>query len=84
MADERSLNNNNTNKQNIDVIAYKLDQLGIDVKDIKIKLDSNYATKEWCESQYGQTRKQLTWILMTFGGAIILAFATFIIKGGLI
>lgn len=51
--------------------------------EIKKKLDSEYATKEWCESKYGQTTKTVNGILVAFGLAIIGALATFVIRGGL-
>jgi hypothetical protein len=54
-----------------------------DVKDIKTKLESNYATKEWVDSKYAQTKNIVSGILVTFGLAIVSAVAAFIIGGGL-
>lgn len=53
------------------------------VVDIKKKLEGEYATKEWCEGKYGQTTKTVNGLLVSFGLAIIGAFAAFVINGGL-
>jgi hypothetical protein len=42
----RQITNNNTNTQNIDVIATKLDYIQRDVADIKVKLEKDYVTQE--------------------------------------
>ena len=72
-----------TNAENIDLLVYKVDEIKSDVSDIKKSMEANYATKEWCEANYGATKRQFAWMLMIFGGAVITAFATFVIKGGL-
>lgn len=69
--------------QNIDVIATKIDYIQEDVADIKKKLEGSYATKEWCESEFGQTKRLVNAMLVTFGTAIVLAISAFIIRGGL-
>jgi hypothetical protein len=80
----RSISNNNTNTQNIDVIATKIEYIQQSVDHINAKLDADYATKDWVNAEFGQTRKLVNAILITFGTAIVLAFATFVIKGGLV
>lgn len=67
----------------IAVMAEKISNIERVVADIQSKLDSNYATKEWVNSEYGQTRKIVNATIVTFGTAIILALAAFIIRGGL-
>jgi tetrahydromethanopterin S-methyltransferase subunit G len=73
----------NTNNQNIDVIATKLDYIQADIADIKKKLEEDTASKEWVNSEYGQTKKIVNAILVIFGTSIVLAFAAFVINGGL-
>ena len=53
------------------------------VNEVKKKLDGEYATREWCESKYGQTTKVVNGILGAIGIAIVGAFAAFVLKGGL-
>lgn len=53
------------------------------VVEIKKKLEAEYATKEWCEGKYGQTTRTVNGFLVAFGLAIVAAFATFVLKGGL-
>ena len=83
----RKITPQNTNTQNIDVIATKLDYMsqdisGIqgDIKDIKDQLQADYATKEWCASEYGQTKKLVNgmvgFILLAVLGAIIALVVT--------
>ena len=69
--------------KNIELIVYKINEIKSDVVDIKTKLESNYATKEWCEAQFGQTKKLVNGLIVTFGSAIVLAIAAFILRGGL-
>ena len=54
-----------------------------DIEAVKSKLESNYATKEWVEAEFGQTKKIVNAIIVTFGTAVIVAISAFIIRGGL-
>jgi hypothetical protein len=80
---KQHVTNLNTNTQNIDVIATKLDYIQADIADIKKKLEEDTASKEWVNSEYGQTKKIVNGILIVFGTSVVLAFAAFIINGGL-
>lgn len=69
------------------VIGEQIKTIQLAVDDIKKKLEDTVATKEWVNSKctkYDSTSTNLNWIIATFCGAIIIAFATFMIKGGLI
>ena len=79
----RKITNDNTNSQNIGLISYKLDEIDSDVKEIKKKLEVSVATKEWVQAEYGPTKKIVNGILVTFGTALVLAVAAFIVGGGL-
>ena len=79
---KRQITSDNTNTQNIDVIATRLDYMSqdingiqVDIKDIKKQLQSDYATKEWCAAEYGQTKKlvngMVVFILLAVLGAIV-------------
>lgn len=68
---------------NVAVILSEMTMVKTDVKDIKDKLDKEYATKEWVKSEFGTTKNTVNGILVTFGLAIISALATFVIRGGL-
>lgn len=73
----------NTAGENLELIAYKIDSVEKKVDNITVKLESDYATKEWCDAQYGQTKKYVNALIATFATAIVLAFAGFILRGGL-
>lgn len=62
------------------ILETKIDNLGTDVKDIKQKLDSNYATKEWVDAQYGQTKKIVNGLLATVASAVLVALLALVIK----
>lgn len=64
-------------------IEYKIDTANRKISDVQTKLEANYATKEWCQSEYGQTKSQVNYLILTFAGAIVLAIAGFVIRGGL-
>jgi hypothetical protein len=70
-------------KATIAVIQTNILDIKDDVRDIKSKLESNYATREWVLAEFGQTRKIVNAILITFGLAIVTAFAGFVVNGGL-
>ena len=65
------------------VILNKITNVEKNVDEIQRKLDSEYATKEWCESKYGQPSKLVYGIITIFGTALALALASFILRGGL-
>jgi hypothetical protein len=54
-----------------------------EVNEIRKKQDEKYATKEWVNNEYGQTKKLINGLLITFGSAIAAALAAFIIRGGI-
>ena len=66
----------NTNQA---VILSQMNDIKEDVKDIKGKLESSYATKEWCESQYGQTKKLVNGIVTVILLAVVGALLTLVI-----
>lgn len=68
---------------NVAVILSEMKTLKDDIRDIKEKLEKDYATKEWCRSEFGGTKTTVNGILVTFGLAIVSALATFVIRGGL-
>ena len=47
------------------VLTEKVDNIDTVVKDIKSKLENNYATKEWVISEYGQTKKIVNGLIVT-------------------
>jgi hypothetical protein len=65
------------------LIAQDISYIKSDIGSIKAQLNSSVATKDWVNSEYGQTRKILNAILVTMGTVIVAAFATFVIRGGL-
>jgi len=79
------MTNKNQSKLEIDiaVILSEMTSVKTDIRDIKNKLEKDYATKEWCRSEFGGTKTTVNGILVTFGLAIVSALATFVIKGGL-
>jgi hypothetical protein len=64
-------------------ISGDISDLKVSLSDVKKKLEGDYATKEWVDSKYSPTKTTVTWILTTFGAAIIGALALFITRGGL-
>lgn len=68
---------------NVAVILSEMKSVKEDVKDIKEKLEKDYATKEWVMSTFGGTKTTVSGILVTFGLAIVSALATFVVRGGL-
>jgi len=79
----RKITNDNTNDENIGVIAIKLDYIQADVAAIKKKLDEDTASKEWVMAEYGPTKRIVNGILVAFGTAIVLSIAAFVVNGGL-
>jgi uncharacterized membrane protein YqgA involved in biofilm formation len=59
----------------VGVILNQMVEVKADIEQIKEKLDSRYATKEWVDMQYGQTKKlvqgMVTVILLAVLGAIV-------------
>lgn len=67
----------NINKISIDVgvILNQMVEVKADIEKINEKLDSRYATKEWVNMEYGQTKKlvqgMVSVILLAVLGAIV-------------
>jgi hypothetical protein len=80
---KRNITDSNSDSENIGVLVYKIDTMKVTVDAIDQKLEANYATKEWCNSQYGTTVKMFNGFLITFGSAIVIAVVAFIVRGGL-
>ena len=78
-------NNNIFNQMAVDqaVMLNKLTNVEKKVDDIDGKLNSEYATKEWCKSEFGQTTKLVNAFLGILGVALVGALAAWIISGGL-
>ncbi len=68
---------------NIAVLMNNIEYIKSDVADIRAKLESNYATKEWCESKFGQTTKLVNILMIALGTGLVSAFVVFIVNGGL-
>lgn len=65
------------------VILNKITNIERRVESIEDKLEKDYATKEWVESKYGFPTKLVYWIIVTFGGVVVVAAANFLLRGGL-
>lgn len=65
--------------KSVAVLGNKMDTLGDDVKDIKQKLEAEYATKEWVDAQYGQTKKLVNGITLTILTTVLLALLGLVI-----
>jgi hypothetical protein len=65
------------------LLKQRVDFIADTVLEIKTTLSKDYATREWCESRFGNTTKQVNAILITIGTAIILGFAGWMLRGGL-
>ena len=66
----------NTNQA---VILSQMSDIKEDVKDIKSKLETSYATKEWCENQYGQTKKIVNGMVVVVLLAVLSALVGLVI-----
>lgn len=69
--------------QSIELLNQKVDYVVEKVNKIEDKLDKNYASKEWVDAEYGQTKKIVNAILVTFALGIVTAFVAFVVRGGL-
>jgi hypothetical protein len=67
----KNITTNNTNSQNIDVIAYKINDIQEDVKDIKAKLEANYVTKEQFDPVKKIVYGMVSVILLAVIGAVV-------------
>jgi len=67
----RTINNQNTNTQNIDVIATKIDYIQRDVADIKRKLEADYVTREEFEPIKKIVYGMVSVILLAVIGALV-------------
>lgn len=66
--------------KNVAVVSSKMETIALDVKEIRQKLDGEYATKEWVDAQYGQTKKIVNGIVVTILSAVIVALLALVIK----
>lgn len=66
-----SISNINTNAQNIDVIATKIEYIARDVSDIKSKLDEQYVTLDQFEPVKKIVYGMVSVILLAVIGAIV-------------
>lgn len=66
----RNISTNNTNSQNIDVIATKIDYIQRDVADIKFKLEAQYITIDQFEPVKKIVYGMVSVILLGVIGAI--------------
>ena len=68
---KRSVTTNNTNTENIDVIATKLDYIQRDIVEIKVKLESEYVTQDEFEPVKKIVYGMVGVILLAVIGALI-------------
>jgi hypothetical protein len=70
------------NKISIDVGVMLNEMIDIksDIKVINDKLSSNYATKEWVDLQYGQTKKLVQGMAALILTAVILALIALVVQ----
>lgn len=70
------------NKISIDVGVMLSEMIDIksDIKVINDKLSSNYATKEWVDLQYGQTKKLVQGFAALILTAVILALIALVVQ----
>lgn len=73
----KEINNLTTN---VAVILSEMKTVKDDVKDIKEKLGEDYATKEWCESHYGEPTKQFKAIISLIVSLVTVAVIGLVIK----
>ena len=64
----------------IAVIKNELISMKEDVAKINIKLDSNYATKEWVTAEYGNTRKMVYGVASVILLAVITALVALVVR----
>jgi len=62
------------------VILSEMKTVKDDVKEIKDKLEKDYATKEWCESHYGEPTKQFKAIISLIVSVVTVAVIGLVIK----
>lgn len=69
-------------KINVDLVSMAKDisYISNDVKDIKEKLEVNYATKDWCESRYGEPTKQFKAVVSLILSAVVVAVVSLVVK----
>lgn len=61
------------------VMVSKITAIEKKIDDIDVKLGSEYATREWCEAQYGQTKKNINMIIGLIITSVVLALLKFVI-----
>lgn len=68
---QTSITNSNTNAQNIDVIATKIEYIARDVADIKLKLEDQYVTMDQFEPVKKIVYGMVSVILLAVIGAVV-------------
>lgn len=64
----------------ISSIAQKVDDTKKTVDEIKTALTKDYATKEWVNSEYGNYKKILNYVIMLIGTAVLVGVLSLVIK----
>lgn len=78
---ERRANDKIINQMAVDqaVLLTKMGNVEKKVDEIDHKLNSDYATKEWCENQFGQTKKNVNMVIGLIITAVVLGVLKLII-----
>ncbi len=81
MPEDRRTNDKIINQMAVDqaVLLTKMSSVEKKVEEIDHKLNSDYATKEWCESQFGQTKKNVNTVIGLIITAVVLGLLKIII-----
>ena len=64
----------------IAVLLSQMADIKGDVKEIKQKLENEYATKEWVEAYIGQTKKIVNGIMVIIVTAVFTALVALVVK----
>ena len=76
MPSEKTINDMAINQA---VILSKVGYIEQEVKGINSKLDAEYATKEWCEAQYGQSKKLINAVASIILTAVVIALVGLVV-----
>ena len=78
---ERRADDKIINKMAVDqaVLLTKMENVEKKVESIDVKLEKDYATKEWCENQFGQTKKNVNMVIGLIITAVVLGVLKLII-----
>jgi hypothetical protein len=71
---------NNELAVTVGIIVSKVDRISQDIIEIKQKLEHDIATKEWVNSEYGTTRKNVNYIIGLIVTAVVLAVISLVVK----